>query len=180
MKNYPARFSGTLIAALILALILGYLLLFEGGQPDREGNSERVFAEIDKAEINELELKYPKYTVLSYREEGKWFVLKNSKRLRADDQVISSIIKEITEMKIEKVVSEYAADLAEFGLDSPKLTVTMRTSEEEYGLRVGGKSPIGSGKYVQTGNDNRIVLVDENSVWQLMGKRADDLKEGKP
>lgn len=170
------KFSRTLIAALIFVLLGGYLYFFQIRKPGDE-EKQRVFPAVNERQIVEIDLKYPSYTLVIRKDENKWFVFEDTKRFKVDDKIISNMAKNISQMKIEKVVSEDAKDLAEFGLDSPEAEVNAKTREREYRILIGIESPTGSGTYVRVDDGSRIILVHENSVEGFLRKSANDLRD---
>jgi len=177
MRSYLTRFAGTIIAALVLLLLLGYLYFFELRKPSEEGSEGKVFPEIIKEQINEINLKYPKYTVVCKKEGDNWFVSKDSKRFRADSGIVSDMLDRVSQIKIEKVVSENPADLAGFGLDNPRAEVIAKTADKEYGVSIGGESPVGSGTYIRVNGEKRVLLVSRSSISKFLDRSANDLRD---
>ncbi len=174
--GYIRRLSGTVIAALVLALILGYLYFFQIRKPS-EGEKQRVFPVVNWGQIDEIELKYPSYTLVCQKEGEKWFILENSKKFRADDRIISRMTKDISQMRIKKVISENANDLSGFGLDKPEVEVNAKTPKKKYRILIGTESPTGSGTYIRVDNESRVILVNRDSVEGFLIKSANDLRD---
>jgi hypothetical protein len=176
MKGYLVKFSGTLIAALILILLVGYLYFFQTKKQNKE-EKQRVFPALNESQINEIDLKYPSYVLVCRKDEGKWFIFEDSEKFKADDKIISNMAENISQMKIEKVVSEGAKDLAGFGLDNPEAEVDAKTPEKVYRISIGSESPTGSGTYVRVSNESRIFLVNGSSVEGFLKKSTNDLRD---
>src|SRR3970282_2694171 len=172
MKSYLVKFAGTLIGALVLIVLVGYLYFFEIRKESEKAKKENIFPT-----INEIILKYPSSTVVCQKDGGSWFILKDSKRFKADDKVIGSVIENISKIKIDKVASETLTDLSEFGLVTPEAEVIAKTPEKEYRILIGGESPVGSGKYIQVDKDSRILVVSRSSVWEFLSNSANDLRD---
>ncbi len=176
-KGYLKKFSGTVIAAFVLTLLAGYIYFFQIIKPNKE-KEERVFPGIKQEQIGEIDLKYPSYTVLCRKEGEGWFVFRDSKKFKADDKILSDMTENISQMKVEKIVSKKTTNLAEFGLDSPRVEVTVKNPEKEYSIVIGSESPISSGTYIRADNNSsRILLVDGNSVDGFLRKSANDLRD---
>src|ERR1700739_4811616 len=140
MKGYLTRFSGTLIAALILILLMGYVYFFQMRKPVKE-EKEKVFPAVGEKQINEIDLKYPSYTVVCRKEGEIWFIFKDSQKFKADDRTISGMAENISQMKIEKVISENPADFSGFGLSSPQVELVAKTAKKTYRILIGDESP---------------------------------------
>ena len=177
MKSYLVKFAGTLIGALVLIVLVGYLYFFEMRKESEKAKKENIFPTINEGQINEIILKYPSSTVVCQKDGGSWFILKDSKRFKADDKVIGSVIENISKIKIDKVASETLTDLSEFGLVTPEAEVIAKTPEKEYRILIGGESPVGSGKYIQVDKDSRILVVSRSSVWEFLSNSANDLRD---
>jgi hypothetical protein len=175
--NYLKKFLGTLIATFILILLAGYLYFFELKKPSEEVSKEGVFADIKKEQINEISLKYSKYKIGSKKEGEGWFVFKDSKKFKADEEVISTITDNLSNMKIEKIVSEDSTEFAGFGLDTPQVEVVAKTPTKEHRIVVGGESPVGTGTYIQVNGENRVLLVERSLILEFLDKSVNDLRD---
>lgn len=177
MKSYLVKFAGTFIGALVLIVLVGYLYFFEIRKESEETKKENLFPTIKEEQINEIILKYPSNTVICQKDGGGWFVLRDSKRFKADNKVIRSVIENIATMKIEKVASDTITDLSGFGIVTPEAEVIAKTPYSEYRILIGGESPVGSGRYVRIDNESKILIVSRVSVWEFLGKSANDLRD---
>jgi hypothetical protein len=177
MSDYLKKFSGTLIAAFILVLLLGYLYFIELKKPDDEVTEERVFADMTKGQITELNLKYPNHAVVCKKEEGGWLIIIGSNKYKADEEVISTIIDSLSNMTTEKIISEDSANLTGFGLDTPRVEIVAKTPTKEHRLVVGGESPVGAGAYIRAGSENRVLLVERNFILGFLDKELNDFRD---
>jgi hypothetical protein len=177
LKSYLIRFIGTVASAAILIILVGYLYFFEIRKQSEVDKKRDVFPTIKGAEIDEMILKYPAYTVACLKEEGVWLVLKDSRKFKADGKTIRDMIENFTNMKIEKVASETPADLHGFGLQKPKAEVIAGTPKNKYRLSIGDNSPIGSGTYVKVDGDSRVLIVSRASISEYLKKSANDLRD---
>jgi len=64
MKSYLVKFAGTLIGALVLIVLVGYLYFFEIRKESEKAKKENIFPTINEGQINEIILKYPFSTVV--------------------------------------------------------------------------------------------------------------------
>ena len=84
---------------------------------------------------------------------------------------------DISEMEVERVMSENPQDLSQYGLDKPEAEVTAVASGKEYKILIGDESPVGLGRYVRRKGDPRVFLVRGNLVSNFIGKNANDLRD---
>jgi uncharacterized protein DUF4340 len=176
MKGYLTKFSGTLIAALILILLMGYVYFFQMRKPVEE-EKKKVFPDIGEKQINEINLKYLSHTVVCRKEGEIWFIFNGPQKFKADGRIISGMAENISQMKIEKVISENPTNLSGFGLDNPQVEVFAKTPEKKYRILIGDESPVGSGIYIRIGNDSRVLIVGRGSVLEFLKKSANDLRD---
>jgi hypothetical protein len=177
MRNYLTRFAGTITAALILIILLGYLYFFELKKTGEEGTKEKVFPELTREKVNEIDLRYPKYDLVCKKEGDNWFLSFGLKRFKADSWVISDMLDSFSRMEIDRVVSENPDDLVGFGLDSPRVEVIAKTADREYGISIGGDSPVGSGTYIRINDEKRVLLVSRSYVSRFLDRSAKDVRD---
>jgi hypothetical protein len=76
-----------------------------------------------------------------------------------DAFALSGLTRKLSELKFERLITENAKDLAEFGLDKPALIITYRAGKHEGMISLGSKSPISYGFYVTTGEGKKVYLI---------------------
>jgi hypothetical protein len=177
MNKHLKRFSATLIAALVFIVLVGYLFLFEMRGNKEIDTRKTVFPSVHSSGIDLIKLKYPGHEVTLMRDGGKWFVTKESKRFNADESVIGNILSGISEMKIDKIASENASSLDDFGLKSPRVEAMFKTPDDEYKLSVGSETPLGLGTYVNVGGEDRVLIVDETALMPFLDKTENDFRD---
>ena len=177
MNKHLKRFSATLIAALVFIVLVGYLFLFEMRGNKEIDTRKTVFPSVHSSGIDLIKLKYPGHEVTLMRDGGKWFVTKESKRFNADESVIGNILSGISEMKIDKIASENASSLDDFGLKSPRVEAMFKTPDGEYKLSVGSETPLGLGTYVNVGGEDRVLIVDETALMPFLDKTENDFRD---
>jgi len=195
------QFKGSVIAALVLVLVLGAIYLLEvrgrGG-----GGGERALPGFEAAEVVSLELRYPK-AAFRFKKSGgdgadgspMWEVLralpadgKLNKWYPADEDVLSSILDALSQMKVDKVASskepggqegqEGREGIESFGLARPAVTLTLNIAGgKSLTVYVGSDTPTGSGTYVSVGGDARVLITNASSVYPLMNHTVNDLRE---
>ncbi|MBE3574236.1 MAG: DUF4340 domain-containing protein [Firmicutes bacterium] len=85
---------------------------------------------------------------------------------RADETVVGSLLSTFTDLKASDKVAEKAGNLAQYGLNAPQRSLTLRLrSGKTYTLLVGGQSPLGTDYYV--------MLKGSSPVYTLPGSDLD-------
>jgi hypothetical protein len=95
-----------------------------------------------------------------------------------DAFTLSGLTWKISELKFERLVTENAGDLAEFGLDKPALTITYKAGKHEGTISFGSRSPIGSGIYATTGKGRKVYLIADGDK-QALDKSLFELRDKK-
>ncbi|MGB7290873.1 MAG: DUF4340 domain-containing protein [Thermodesulfobacteriota bacterium] len=177
MNKNLKTFSPTLIAALILFILLAYLFLSEMRGNKEKGTGKELFPEIEKPQISSMTLKYPGHEITLTKDGGKWVVIKDSKRFSGDDDAVGSLLSEISEMEVQKIAADNPSSLDDFGLSSPRVEVIFRMPQDEYKLLVGSDTPVGSGTYIKTDGDGKVLIADKNSLLPFLDRLENDFRD---
>jgi hypothetical protein len=177
MSKTLKTFSPTLIAALILIVLLGYLFLSEimGNKETETGKG--LFPEIDKPQIGSMTLRYANHEITLTEDAGKWLVIKDSKRFSGDNDAVGSLLNEISGMEVQKIAADNPSSLDDFGLNNPRVEVIFRMAHDGYKLLVGSETPVGSGTYVKTGEGGKVLIVDKNSLLPFLDRSENDFRD---
>ena len=120
------------------------------------------------------------------REGGKWAIVEPQK-LAADESSVSSLLSSLTSATVNQVVDEKPANLKDYGLDRPTLSVEVSTDAKpgKITLLLGDGTPTGGGIYVQVAGKPRVVTLYsylksslDKKVFDLRDKRAVTLAAG--
>ncbi len=108
---------------------------------------------------------------------GAWELV-SPVRTPTDAFALSGLTKKLSELKYERLVSDNAGDLAEFGLREPSFTVAYKAGREEGMIAFGSRSPIGQGVYATTGDGKRVYLIAEADK-EALDRSLFDLRDKK-
>lgn len=174
------RFKGTILLALVLILLGGYVLWIEvPGEKKKAESEERAKRLLDVQDekitglviqdgetLTELE-RHPD------RPDQKWEVIRPIVG-PANDSAASFALSEIERLSFSRVVEEKPQDLKTFGLDPPdfSLTVVLNRTEVEK-VDFGGTNPSGNELYAKRRGENRVVLVPSGVKFTLDKKLSD-------
>ena len=162
------RVRGLLIAAVVLAA-LGVGAYFSNkaekakeGKPstDAASSSVKVLA-IPEDQVAKIELarKDADKTIVERGPDGKWKIAA-PKPLPADQDAVNSMTSTISSLNSDRVVEDKASDLAQYGLNSPSLAVTVvKKDGKSDKLLIGDDTPTGSGAFAKLDNDPRVFTV---------------------
>jgi hypothetical protein len=155
------------IALLVVLLGLGAYIYFvtwkrpEGGA---EAAKERVFVSLEGDKIDEIKVKSESGDTTTVRKaNAKWQVAAPI-MVKADDMQVGAIATNLSTLETTRVVDENPADLKEYGLDSPRISIEFKASgDKTYGdfhrLIIGAKSPTGGDLFARRDADKRVILV---------------------
>lgn len=158
------RVTGVLL--IVLALLGGgvwYSELRDKGSADTAaagatGNQVQIqkFAEQD---VRQIVITKADQKIQVDRPEGGAWTLQPSGQ-NADSVRVSSVLFRLADLQATKKVADAPTDLAQYGLDSPSLTVTTTLADGTvYPLLLGGRSPTEAGTYVKKADDPPVYLI---------------------
>lgn len=93
---------------------------------------ERRFATFEAKDVDILEAQLPAGKQLKFQRTGdeSWDLLQ-PQTFAANDSEVRSLLGRVSAMKAIKFVADNATDLAQYGLDAPRATITIRFSNGE-------------------------------------------------
>lgn len=181
MKN-----RGLIIAALVLAALLGILYWSNRHPPSENANtalptpSEPApkILTLNEGDISRIELKKKgdDQIVIAKDSNGKWQITA-PKSTGVDDSAISSMLSTLSSLNSERLVEEKATNLGQYGLTEPKLEVNITDKNNIVSkLLVGDDTPTGNGAYVQLAGDPRVFIIASFTKTSL-DKGLNDLRD---
>lgn len=176
----------TLLAGAIFILLGAYVYFFELPKGDAGKSGQLLNFKAD--DVESLTLRYPDQEVqLKSDPSGKW-KMTNPLQASADDSTVMRILTALSASEIKRTVVDEATpeDLKNFGLDKPKVKVSinLRRGGTLVSLLVGSKTPVGDSTYVKRETEPSVLLTDgqlssslERKLYDFRDKRIVDLKE---
>jgi hypothetical protein len=168
------RIRGTLVlVGLALAAIL-YLQYVELPRSDAAKESEErgkklAALEPDLVRALEVPLREGGSARVVRSAAGEPWQLEAPLSWPADADAVNGIVSALADLAVEHEIEQVPADLAPFGFGDPARTLRVALAEgEPIELRLGGKAPIGSTRYVlREGAPRRLASVSEASLFAL-------------
>jgi len=135
--------------------------------------------------VTKVTLKHGQTTLVCEKKGDQWTMLE-PRKVRADKSSLETLINAIKDEKIEAFVEPEAANLAQYGLDHPQLTVTLAVAGDKT-LLIGKKkdgetsststSSTATGKvYAKREGDKEIFLLNA-SLLDKLKKEPKDLRD---
>ncbi len=182
------RWRTTLIVLGAFAALLLYVVLFEarreppaepGAQPSPTPAS---VLDIPTDDVRALRIAAGDRSLSLVRQERDWAIAAlatgaapeaSSEAVLADASIYWSV-DEILRLQARRIVAEDATDLAQYGLETPAMTVAIEmaggASEQ---LLVGRETPDGTAYYLQRAGESRLYIVDHYKIQTLYDWLAD-------
>lgn len=155
------RGGRSFLALLAILLGLGAYLYFVESKRDPTDPAEKrdkVFAlEADK--IEEVSIKSEAGQRTTLRKNGTDWEIVEPTTAKADAAEISGITTNLSTLEQQRLVEENPSNLADFGLNEPRIEVGFKSGGAEQRLLIGSKTPTGSDLYAKTAASPRVFLV---------------------
>lgn len=152
MRGLPST-----IALVLVAAGLGAYIYVTGGRDPARETREKVFA-VEAGAIEEITIETGDETTVLQKRDGAWR-LTAPVDTEADETETSTLTSQLASLELNRVVEEDAAELAEYGLETPRVAVSFRAGETRARLRIGDTTPTGSDVYATLDGSRRVFLL---------------------
>jgi hypothetical protein len=154
-------FFRTIVAIGVLAILGTYIYFVEQKKPAADVKVKEKAVSVNKAKARELILAPAEGEMLRVVKDGAAWRLEAPLRAPADTTETESVLTAIENLEIDEVIAENASDLAPFGLDRPRHTVSvvMEGAAQPTQLLLGAKTPDSAGLYAKLPGSPRVFTV---------------------
>lgn len=147
----------------IMGVYLGLEKLYLPKAEEKKAKEEKVFP-IAEEDVTGIELASPNEIITLEKDDDTW-ELTAPIRTAADNGEVASLISFALDAEIQRNFGdpeEAGADMAEFGLDEPALTVALSAGDAAPVLTLGGETPEGDRLYALIEHEGveTLILVD--------------------
>jgi hypothetical protein len=171
------RLRNTLILALLLIGLGAYLYFVESKQIAQEAKKQKL-VELNADDVTGVTLIYPDREIALEKGDGGWRMTKPV-AAAADDITVKNLIHAIADAEVKKTIDEVPADLTQFGLAQPAVTVKVTTKDTALpDLRVGKTTAVSASTYVQRADQPKLYLTG-SAFHAGMDKQVKDLRDKK-
>lgn len=169
------RFRSTIILVLLLLGLGAYVYWVEYPKSQEEAK-KKTLIDFKADDATDVSLVYADREVTLKKVGDEWRLTKPLDAL-ADATTVKNLINAIAECEVKKELTETSADLSQYGLDKPLVTITVKLKDKEFpAILVGKNTPIGASTYVERADDKKVVLT--NSAFRSgMDKKVKDLRD---
>jgi len=159
MLNNPIRI--TIVLALIVLGLGGYILFVDIPQTrqfQKQETQEQQLLPFDDRDITTITWATANETIHLERDDQWRWTITEPMRFPADNREVRRILRALTIGKVKRTIEDGPATLEKYGLDPPYLTLTLNTPTITQELALGDRGPFAPSLYVQTKDDNQVVL----------------------
>ena len=154
--------TSTIIGAVVLAGLVGYIYFYEWDRPATTTEEKaKAFAALTADNIEELQIKAASGETSHLRKGANGWEIVEPVKAEADASEATSVASNLGSLEIQRVVEENPSDLAQYGLNPPRVDVAFRVKDEKEfrHLFVGEKTPTGGDLYAKLQNDKKVFLI---------------------
>jgi len=171
---------------LLAAVVLGlgaYIYFVERHKPTTDEIKERadkVFTTFDQDKVTRIVVSNPKGRFELTKENDVWRLVAPLAD-EANSGAVSSLLSSLAGLKAERTLAAKDITLADYGLESPELSVTVTDAAgAERTLKLGGEMPLGNNRAATSGGDDVYLIskyIATDLEKDLSGWRSNDLAQ---
>ena len=149
---------------LALALLVGlgaYTYFVDSKRKGTDENAKEKVFTVDKEKVKELGVAKAEGDPVRLVKEGSDWKLTSPSAAPADSAQVDSLLSTVSTAEINRVITEQPESLATFGLDKPRLTVSVLADgeTEPQKLELGNKTPDENNLYAKMPTKARVFTV---------------------
>lgn len=152
----------TLVLILVLGGLVAYIYFVDANKPasGTDAAKDKPFT-VATDQIEEFQLKSESGETSRVQKAGEAWKLVEPEATEADTTAMTTLASQLTSVEIQRVVDESPTDLAQYGLNPPRIDVGFRLKGEKdfRHLLVGGKTPTGGDLYAKKPEETRVFLI---------------------
>ena len=170
------RLTSTIVLALALAGLGGYIYFVDSKRPAPGAEARDKVFSVDAEAIEEITVKSGGESTTLRKVDGKW-TMTAPLQVEADQTEASSLTTNLATLEVSRVIDENASNLAEFGLQPPAIEVSFKAAGGASGqVFFGDKTATQSDLYAVKPGEKRVFVV---SAFQesTFAKKTFDLRD---
>lgn len=146
------------LALVAVAAGLGAYIYFVDAEKTDSEVKEKVFT-VAMDDVESLRVTAKGETTVLRKANGTWAIVEPV-ATDADSNDVNTLLSSLTGLEVNREIDPKAADLAQFGLATPKTNITFTAKGGVSGrLRLGDATPSGGDLYAVKGDETRVFLV---------------------
>jgi hypothetical protein len=160
-RNTGFFLVGALVFIVLALFVLNNPTLAPNNTPTPENTTEKVFPNLDFDQVRTVMVADSANLSLTLTQEqdGSWTLSNNPNPVaqQATDTAVSNLVNIQSSNRFTDVT-----DLATYGLDAPRYTLTMNNGAQDFVLKIGNNNPSGTRTYALVNDDTATVYLLSN------------------
>ena len=165
------------LGLLAILVALGAYLYFVDSkrEPGDADKREKVF-NVPSDAIEEITVKAESGEQTSLKKSGSDWQIVQPAELQPDSAEVSGLASNLANLEVQRVIDDKPADLAEYGLATPRVEIGFKAKSQDHKLLLGRKSPTGTDLYAKVGDQPRVFLIS-SYLDSSFNKKTFDLRD---
>lgn len=171
--------KSTILLVLVLGGLGAYIYFVESRRDPAAADAKaKAFTELVADDIEEIEIKNADGVTSRVQRTGTDWRLVAPDTADADDGVVGTVTSNLSTLEVQRVVDENPSDLAQYGLNPPRIDIAFRLKDQKDFQRVlvGEKTPTGGDLFAKRPNEARVFLVS-SYLDAIFNKTSFDLRD---
>ena len=168
------------IALVVVAGGLAGYIYFVDSKRDPAGADAKpkAFVELSADAIEEIQIRSGSGETARVERAGAAWRLVEPTTADADAGVVGSVVSNLASLEVQRVVDENPTDLAQYGLNPPRIDVAFRVKDQKDFRRLlfGERTPTGGDLFVQRPDENKVFLIS-SFLDSVFNKTPFDLRD---
>ncbi len=152
----------TILLLVVLAGLAGYIYFVDANRDPADADANpKAFVELSADSIEEIQIRNDSDETSLTRLVGENWQLIEPNAADADAGVVGTVTSNLASLEVQRVVDENPADLAQYGLNPPRIDVAFRVKDQQdfQRLLVGDKTPTGGDLFAKRPDETRVFLI---------------------
>jgi hypothetical protein len=150
--------SFAVLFAVLLALG-AYLYFVESKRPADAGETkDKVFA-VEASAITDVTVKSESGDRTTLHKDGDRWEIVAPVKASPDASQVTGLTSSLASLELQRVIDDQPADLAEYGLADPRVTVSFTAAGKAQELLIGRKTPPATDLYAKLADQPRVFLI---------------------
>jgi hypothetical protein len=151
----------TLALVVVCGGLFGYIYVYESDQTATPADQAPLAYNIESDALEEIAVTSAGNESVTVRKGADGWALVEPTAAGADQTEVNGLAQSLASLRVQRVVDENPADVAQYGLDPARVEVGFRAAGDAAMTRLllGDRTPTGSEVYARTAGESRVFLV---------------------
>ena len=170
--------TSTILLVVVLAGLGGYIYFVENKKPAGGADTKAKTFDVAADQIEEMQITVAGGDTTRVQRADKSWKLVEPVQADGDSSALTNMASTLASLDVQSVVDESPTDLAQFGLNPPRLEIAFRPKgkTDMTRLLVGDKTPTGGDVYAKKPDEKRVILVS-SAIEDTFHRNAFDLRD---